>query len=93
MPPRFGVAAGLDVPAGEHDFRLIDHFPLPDNAWWEDFYTPMTKRIGELRDKYVADSEALAVLDQLAREPEMHRLYSEYYAYEFFVARRDSVNS
>lgn len=31
--------------------------------------------------------EALAVLDQLAQEPEMHRRYSDYYAYEFFVVR------
>lgn len=33
-------------------------------------------------------SATLAALDQLAREPEMHRKYSDYYAYEFFVARR-----
>ena len=53
----------------------------------------MTKRIEELRDRYTADSEAFAVLDQVAQEPEMHRSYSEYYAYEFFVARRDRANS
>jgi hypothetical protein len=32
--------------------------------------------------------EALAVLDEIVQEPEMHRRYSDYYAYEFFVARR-----
>ncbi|MBN2467653.1 MAG: methyltransferase domain-containing protein [Deltaproteobacteria bacterium] len=69
-------------------FSLIDHFTLPDEAWWDDFYTPMEIRIEELRGKYRADDEALAVLDQLAQEPEMHRRYSDYYAYEFFVARR-----
>lgn len=69
-------------------FSLIGHFTVPDAAWWEDFYTPMEIRIGELRDKYGADDEALVVLDQLAQEPEMHRRHSEYYAYEFFVLRR-----
>ncbi len=69
-------------------FSLLGHFTLPDEAWWDDFYTPMEIRIGELRVKYKDDSEALAVLDQLAHEPEMHRNYSDYYAYEFFVARR-----
>ena len=69
-------------------FSLIGHFTLPDEAWWDDFYTPMHHRIEELRAKYVADAEALAVLDQLAREPEMHRRHSDCYAYEFFVARR-----
>jgi len=69
-------------------FSIIGHFTLPDEAWWEDFYTPMEIRIEELRGKYRADDEALAVLDQLAKEPGMHRRHSGYYAYEFFVARR-----
>ncbi|RLK50646.1 methyltransferase family protein [Alkalispirillum mobile] len=69
-------------------FELIGHFPLPDEAWWDEFYTPMEARISELRDKYANDVEASAILDQLAEEPEMHRRYSEFYGYEFFVARR-----
>ena len=69
-------------------FGLEGHFTLPDEAWWDDFYTPMEARIGELRGKYSDDAEASAILDQLAGEPEMHRRYSEFYAYEFFVVRR-----
>lgn len=69
-------------------FSLSGHFTLPDEAWWRDFYTPMETRLEELRRKYRADDEALAVLDQLGQEPEMHRRHSGYYAYEFFVARR-----
>jgi len=67
---------------------LIGHFTLPDEAWWDDFYTPMQRRIEELRDKYAEDAEAIVVLDQLDLEPAMHRRHSEYYAYEFFVVRR-----
>jgi SAM-dependent methyltransferase len=76
--------------AALHDcgFELEGHFSLPDEAWWDDFYTPMEARIAELRTKYSGDPEASAVLDQIAEEPEMHRLHSGYYAYEFFVARR-----
>ena len=33
-------------------------------------------------------AEALAVLDELGAEPEMHRRHAAFYAYEFFVARR-----
>lgn len=68
-------------------FSLIGHFTLPDEAWWDDFYMPMEIRIGDLRAKYKDDDEALTVLDQLAQEPAMHRRHSDYYAYEFFVAR------
>jgi SAM-dependent methyltransferase len=71
-------------------FSLIGHFTLPDEAWWDDFYTPMEIRIEMLRHKYTDDDAALAVLDQLAQEPAMHRRHSDYYAYEFFVTRRVS---
>lgn len=69
-------------------FELVGHFTVPDEAWWEDFYTPMEARIAQLRVRYAGDAEASAVLDQLAEEPAAHRRYSGFYAYEFFVARR-----
>ena len=72
-------------------FESVGHFPLPDEAWWDDFYTPMEARVAELRKKYADDPEASAVLDQIAEEPEMHRRHSAYYAYEFFVARRPEL--
>lgn len=68
--------------------QLVGHFTLPDEAWWDDFYTPMQVRIAALREQYADDFAALAILDQLAEEPEMHRRHSDCYAYEFFVARR-----
>lgn len=73
---------------GTGGFELVDHFALPDEAWWETFYTPMLQRIDALRVEYRHDAEALGVLDTIAREPEMHRRYSDYYAYEFFITRR-----
>ena len=69
-------------------FELVGHFTLPDEAWWEDFYTPMEARIVELGTAYADDAEAQAILAQIAEEPEMHRRYSSFYAYEFFVVRR-----
>lgn len=68
-------------------FTLIGHFTLPDEAWWDDFYTPMELRIEEMRGRYAEDSDALAVLDLLAQEPAMHRRHSDCYAYEFFIVR------
>jgi SAM-dependent methyltransferase len=70
-------------------FEIVGHFTLPDEAWWDDFYTPMEKRIAELRGQCAHDAETLKILDELAREPELHRRHADYYAYEFFVARRE----
>lgn len=86
--PTMGRVEDVVAAIGHCDFDLLGHFTLPDQAWWTDFYTPMQHRIEALRGKYAGDAEALAILDQLAREPEMHRRNSDFYAYEFFVARR-----
>jgi cyclopropane fatty-acyl-phospholipid synthase-like methyltransferase len=86
--PTMGSLADDVAAIKDCGFDLREHFTLPDEAWWDDFYTPMEARIKELRDKYAGDIEASAILDQLAEEPEMHRRYSGFYAYEFFVARR-----
>jgi SAM-dependent methyltransferase len=98
-PPEVKASFDLDYPAmrwtpdilaliGRGGFDLVGHFTLPDEAWWDDFYTPMQRRIAALRGRYATDAEALVTLDQLAREPELHRRHADYYAYEFFVARQ-----
>jgi SAM-dependent methyltransferase len=98
-PPGVRAMFDLDYPAMgrlEDDatavrdcgFELAAHFTLPEEAWWDDFYTPMENRIKELRVRYSLDAEARALLDQLAAEPQMHRRHSDCYAYEFFIARR-----
>jgi SAM-dependent methyltransferase len=70
------------------NFSLVDHFTLPYEDWWDDFYTPMERRLEELRRKYGDDAGSLAALDEISREPEMHRTHSNYYGYEFFVLRK-----
>jgi SAM-dependent methyltransferase len=98
-PPAVKATFDLDYPTmgwleddlaaiQDSGLRLVGHFPLPDDAWWDDFYTPMEARIAELRRKYSGDPEAADILDDLAAEPEMHRRYCAFYAYEFFVVRR-----
>ncbi|WP_129630147.1 SAM-dependent methyltransferase [Candidatus Oscillochloris fontis] len=86
--PEMGWLADDIAALDASGFELIVHFTLPDAAWWDDFYTPMERRITELRPTYIGDAEALAILDQLAAEPAMHRRYADFYAYEFFVVRR-----
>lgn len=72
----------------ECGLSLVGHFDLPDEAWWDDFYAPMERQIEQLRVKYADDAEALAALDQVAKEPAMHRRSGHHYGYTFFVARR-----
>ena len=86
--PTMGRAPDVMAVIADCSFELLGHFTLPDEAWWDEFYTPMLRRIKALRGKYAGDDETSALLDQIEREPELHRKYSDYYAYEFFVACR-----
>ncbi len=86
--PAMGMAKDVEALIANAGFELLGRFTLPDEAWWDDFYTPMEHRIDDLRSSYVDDAEAMAILDQLGREPELHRRYSHCYAYEFFVVRK-----
>lgn len=87
-----GMGSTDDVTARVQSAGLepLEHFTLPDEAWWADFYTPMRERIEALRARHADDGAALAALDELAREPELHARHSQCYGYEFFVARRPS---
>ena len=62
-------------------FHLLNHFPLPPEAWWDNFYTPVERIIEEFRGKYVDDPEALEILEQLGLEPVAYRKNLDYCNY------------
>ena len=68
-------------------WSLVGHFDLPDEAWWDEFYGPMERRIDVLRARYADDPVALAALDDVAAEPQMHRRSGHHYGYTFFIGR------
>lgn len=71
-------------------YDLLGHFTLPCRAWWDDYYTPMKKRLKDLRLKYADSPDALAMFDECDVEMTMHCKYSKWYGYEFFVCRRSA---
>jgi SAM-dependent methyltransferase len=86
--PTMGTVNDVLEVIAESGFSILGHFPLPDAAWWDDFYTPMERRIETLRRRSSGDTEAIAALDELAREPELYRRHGDTFGYEFFIARR-----
>ena len=70
------------------DYKFVGNYVLPDEAWWEDYYSPLHKRLISLKQKYKNDTEALEVLENELKEMEMHKKYSAYYGYSFFVVQR-----
>ncbi len=87
-PAMTDVAGNLALIERVGGYDLRGHFTVPDTAWWDDFYTPMERRIAALRPKYAPDPAAGAVLDSIAGEIDLHRRFGDCYGYEFFVLRR-----
>ncbi len=67
------------------DYRLINHFVLPDESWWKNYYIPISKKLPSLKVKYKDDMEALDVLKCEELEIETFRKYSSYYGYVFYI--------
>jgi SAM-dependent methyltransferase len=70
--------------SGYHD---LGHFTLPSSSWWTDYYTPIEKRLGLLREKYRDAAEANLWLEAERQEIDMHRKYSDWYGYVFYVLK------
>jgi hypothetical protein len=69
-------------------FELIDHFPVPEEVWWHDYYAPLETLILQLREKYALDQEALRVLEKEQHEVDLYRKYSKWYGSAFYVMRK-----
>lgn len=71
----------------DEGYSIVGHFVLPDSSWWDDYYRPLEARIETMRAKYAGNEDALSVFEEARLEIDIHRRYSAYYGYVFFVIR------
>jgi len=69
--------------------KEIGHFPLPESAWWDEYYDPLGASLPALRAKHAADQEKLEFLAAVQMEIDLYRKYSAYYGNVFYLMRRD----
>jgi len=69
-------------------YEMIGYFPLPSRSWWTDYYAPAEKKLAEMRCEYQSNKDAQSIFDSFQLEIDMHRRYSRYYGYGFYVMRR-----
>ena len=70
------------------DYNFVGSYSLPAEDWWKDYYSPLEKRIKKLSEKYGDDKEIIEILESELTEMEMHKKYSDYYGYSFFVVQK-----
>ncbi|MGD2067013.1 MAG: class I SAM-dependent methyltransferase [Candidatus Bathyarchaeota archaeon] len=68
-------------------YRLVGSFVLPSKSWWDNYYTPIERKLPVLKAKYKDDKEALQVIACEEIEIESFRKYSDYYGYVFYVTQ------
>jgi hypothetical protein len=69
-------------------YKEIDHFPLPESAWWDSYYNPLSDRLASLRAMHAADPEKLEMLAAIQTEIDLYRKYSAYYGNVFYLLQR-----
>ncbi len=86
-PPMRNVAENIAA-LQNSGYKLVGNFTLPENDWWENYYTPMQKRLDQLTPQLGPNSEAHAMLNSLQEEIELYRNHSSAYGYVFYIAAR-----
>jgi ubiquinone/menaquinone biosynthesis C-methylase UbiE len=85
--PEMQTIKGNRIRMKQAGYREIGSFVVPENAWWEPYYTPLRDNITRLRNKYRDDVEAMEMLEEAFEEITMYEQYSSWYGYVFYVIR------
>lgn len=72
----------------DEKYHSLAHFTLPKSSWIDNYYSPMEKRIIELKKKYRTNKVALQVVESTEREIKLYKRNSDYIGYEFFVMQK-----
>lgn len=60
-------------------YETVDHFTLPDTAWWESYYGPLERRLQSLRRVHGGDPPRMAIIASIQREIDIFRQYASHY--------------
>jgi ubiquinone/menaquinone biosynthesis C-methylase UbiE len=71
----------------EYGFKLINHFLLPEEVWWTNYYSPLEKRIKEVHWKY-KNSKDIEILKQYEREIEMVKKNPKEFDCGFYIMQK-----
>jgi len=69
-------------------YKLINHFSLPEDAHWTEYYRPLEIRIKELYTKYKNNSEALKILKKHQNDIEMVKRNPKEHSSAFYIIQK-----
>jgi SAM-dependent methyltransferase len=80
--PAIGDEAENTARAQAAGFDVLNTRRLPAQAWWDNYYNPVLKRIAAINKP---DATMQTVVDEMQTEIDLFRQYSQYYGYTFYV--------
>jgi len=69
-------------------YKLINHFSLPEDAHWTEYYRPLEIRIKELYTKFKDNSEALKILKKHQNEIDMVKRNPKEHSSAFYIMQK-----
>ena len=67
-------------------YKVVDHFPLP-NYCWNNYYEQMENKEKAFLEKHQNKEAVIDFVNEQVNERKMHKKYSEYYGYEFYIVQ------
>lgn len=75
----------------DYGYSIRGTLRFPDAAWWDQYYTPLSRRLEILKQQYKNDQEVQARISSAGEEMQIFRTYSREYGYSFFVTRNQDT--
>ncbi len=72
----------------DEGYTPVDHFVLPDESWWKNYYNPLRQRLNLLSQKYRTAGVFNKLIESSKQEMYMFNRYSAFYGYVFFIMKR-----
>ena len=69
-------------------YKIIGHFPLPEDAWWDLYYNPLQKRLKKMEIKYKDNPNAMDLIKSEYEEIELFKKYNQWYGSVFYVMQK-----
>ena len=83
-----GTVAANCAAAGDAGFEVLDTVPLPRSAWWDDYYTPLLARVGELEPEAQHNAVLAEAIAETRSEVAFFERFGDAYGYVFYLCRK-----
>jgi ubiquinone/menaquinone biosynthesis C-methylase UbiE len=71
-------------------YSLVDTVPLPEDAWWTEFYKPIEEKMDTLLHKYRNYADALKLLNEYKIEMDMVKKNPSNFSCAFYIMKKHS---